>query len=131
MTNQGRTIKRYSIGFKHKVVREIEEEGISIGQIRRRYNIKGAETVQKWIRKFGKEHLLNSIIRIEMRDEKDRIQELEAEVKNLKIALADTVLARDVYKTTIEVADEHYQTDLKKKFGRKSSPGQKKNMGSQ
>lgn len=130
MTNHGRTIKRYSIGFKQKVVREIENEGTSVYEIRRRYNIKGAQTVQKWIRKFGKEHLLSTTIRIEMKDEKDRIKELEAEVKKLKIALADTVLARDVYKTTIEVADEHYRTDLKKNFGRKSSQGQKKNTDS-
>lgn len=130
MTNQGRTIKRYSIGFKQKVIREIEEEGLSISEIRRRYNIKGEQTVQNWIKKFGKNHLLNTIVRIEMKNEKDRIKELEAEVKKLKIALADTVLARDVYKTTIEVADEHYRTDLKKNFARKSSQEQKKNTDS-
>lgn len=129
MTNHAKTIKRYSIGFKQKVVREIEEEGISISEIRRRYNIKGAETVQKWIKKFGRNNLLNTVVRIEMKDEKDRVKELEAEVKKLKIALADSVLERDAYKTTIDVANEHYQTDLKKNFARQASQGQKKGAG--
>lgn len=130
MTNHVKTTKRYRIGFKHKVVREIEEEGLSVSEIKRRYNIKGGETVQNWIGKFGKEYLLNTIVRIEMKDEKGRIKELEAGVKKLKIALADTVLARDVYKTTIEVADENYRTDLKKNFARESSQEQKKNTDS-
>lgn len=117
MTNHSKTFNRYSISFKEKVVKEIEEEGISISEIKRKYNIKGGETVQKWIKKFGKNHLLNTVVRIEMKGEKDRVKELEAEVKKLKIALADAVLARDVYKTTIDVANEHYGTDLKKNSG--------------
>lgn len=129
MTNHAKTTKRYSIGFKQKVVREIEEEGIGISAISRRYNIKGGQTVHNWIKKFGKNHLLNTIIRVEMKGEKDREKELESEVKKLKIALADAVLERDAYKMTIEVANEHYRTDLKKNFGRKSSTGQKTNMG--
>lgn len=37
---QGITI-RYSISFKQKVVREFEDEGLSIAQLSRRYKIKG------------------------------------------------------------------------------------------
>ena len=127
MTNYARTIKRYSVSFKQKVVNEIEEEGLSISEVRRRYNIKGESTVQNWIKKFGKKHLLNTIVRIEMKDEKDRVKELEEEVKKLKIALADAVLARDVYKTTLEVTDEHYKTDLKKNSEDQLLKKQKKN----
>lgn len=127
MTNYGKSIKRYSISFKQKVVSEIEEEGLSISDARRRYNIGGEATVQSWIKKFGKTHLLNTVVRIEMKGEKDRIKELEEEVKKLKIALADTVLARDVYKTTLEVTDEHYKTDLKKNSEKQLSKKQKKN----
>ncbi len=37
---QGITI-RYSISFKQKVVREFEDEGLSIAQLSRSYKIKG------------------------------------------------------------------------------------------
>ncbi len=127
MTNYPRTIKRYSISFKQKVVREIEEDGDSISDIKRKYDIRGAETVQKWLRKFGKNHLLNTIVRIEMKDEKDRIRELEAQVRNLKMALADAVLEKDVLKNIISMAEEHYETDLKKNSGHGSSKRPTKN----
>jgi len=54
-----RTVKRYSTAFKQKVVSEIESGQLSIGDARRLYDITGGETIQKWIRRFGKNHLLN------------------------------------------------------------------------
>jgi transposase len=47
---------RYSISFKQKVVQEVEK-GASFIELRRRYGIKGGNTVQQWVRQFGKNHL--------------------------------------------------------------------------
>ncbi len=121
MENQTKSVKRYSVSFQHRVVKEIEEEGISISVIKRRYDIKGSETIQKWIRKFGKTHLLNQIIRIETMEEKDRIKKLEEEIKRLKLALADSVLAKDCLEVVIDEANKEYKTDLKKNFGSERS----------
>ncbi|MGG5905489.1 hypothetical protein, partial [Sphingobacterium daejeonense] len=82
--------------------------------------------IQVWLEKFGKNHLLNKTVRIEMKEEKDRIKELEAEVKRLKLALADSVMATDILQAVIQIADEHYGSDLKKNFGPKSSVTSKK-----
>lgn len=117
MAKEQKTIVRYSISFKQKVVQEIEEEGLSFSEAARRYGIKGGETLQKWVVTFGKNHLLNKIVRVEMKDEKDRVKELEAEIKRLKLALADAVLAKDALETLVEIVDEHYQTDVKKNLG--------------
>jgi transposase-like protein len=125
-TNSRHVSIRYSFGFKQKVVREIEEEGLSLSQARRRYGIKGSQTIQVWLEKFGKNHLLNKTVRIEMKEDKDRIKELEAEVKRLKLALADSVMAKDILQAVIQIADEHYGSDLKKNFGPKSSVTSKK-----
>ncbi|MBK8356072.1 MAG: transposase [Saprospiraceae bacterium] len=62
---QGITI-RYSISFKQKVVREFEDEGLSIAQLSRRYKIKGGGTVKNWVIKYGNNDLLNKIVRIEI-----------------------------------------------------------------
>ena len=123
MTKTGRKVIRYSIGFKQQVVREIEEEGLGIEDQRRRYGIKGSSTIQTWIRKFGREHLLNKILRIETMNEKDRIKQLEQENKKLKMALADAYMAKDCLEVLVEVANEHYKTDLKKSFGDKAREG--------
>lgn len=131
MAKQQKSIIRYSISFKQKIVKEIEEEGLTIKQVQRRYGIKGSETVQRWLRKFGKNHLLNQVIRVEMKDEKDRIKELEIELKRAKLALADATLAKDALETLIEIVNEHYQTDVKKNLSQQPSKGLRNKKRSQ
>ncbi len=121
--HQQREIIRYSISFKQKVVKEIEEEGLTLQAARKRYDIKGGETIHRWLRNFGKSHLLNKIVRVETKGEKDRLKELEAEVKRLKLALADKTMEKDVLETLIEIVNEHYHTDVKKNFGQQRSKG--------
>ena len=126
MAKQQRIIVRYSISFKQEVVKEIEEEGLSYEEAKRRYGIKGGETIQKWLVKFGKNHLINKVVRVEMKDEKDRVKELEAEIKKLKTALADTALENHAMKTLIKIVDEHYNTDVKKNLGQQPLSGEAK-----
>ena len=115
-----RAVRRYSIAFQQKVVSEIESGEISIGDARRLYNITGNDTVQNWLRKRGKNHLLQKVVRIEMKDEKDRIKELEKQVRELESALANEHLRNIVLESLVEIAREDYGIDLKK------SPGQKR-----
>jgi transposase-like protein len=121
MTREPQTVIRYSISFKQKVVREIEEEGLTLSEASRRYGIKGGQTIQNWLRKFGKNHLISKIVRIEMKGEKDRVKELEAELKRVKLALADATMKNDVLETVIKLASDHYQTDIKKNLGHQPS----------
>ena len=58
MAKQQKETVRYSISFKQKVVREIEDEGLTFLQLRRRYGIKGGDTIQSWVRKFGKKSFI-------------------------------------------------------------------------
>ena len=81
----------------------------------------GDPLFKRWIKKFGKNHLLSQVIRIEMKGEKDRLKELESENKRLKIALADATMQNHVLEKLIEVANENYETDLKKNLGLQSS----------
>ena len=121
MAKQQKETIRYSISFKQKVVHEIEVEGLGVGQAARRYGIKGGSTIQKWIKGFGKNHLLNKIVRVEMKGEKDRVKELETEIKKLKIALADATLQKHALETLIDIVNENYHTDVKKNLGQQSS----------
>lgn len=116
MQNRQREVIRYSTSFKLQVVREIES-GQGIAQVRNRYGIRGFTTIQAWLRKFGRNHLVNKVVRIETMEEKDRIKALEAEVKRLKLALADSLLAQRCLETVIDEANKELKTDLKKNFG--------------
>jgi transposase-like protein len=118
---------RYSISFQQKVVKEIEQEGLLIEEVKRRYGITGAATVRKWLRKFGKNHLLNKMVRIQTMEEKDRIKQLEQEIKKLKMALADSMLEKRCLEVVIDEANKEYKTDLKKNFGDIASADSGKN----
>ena len=91
-------------------------------EAKRRYGIKGATTVQQWVRKFGSNDLSNKVVRIETMEEKDRIKQLEQEIKKLKLALADSMLEKRCLEVLIDEANKEYKTDLKKNFGDAASP---------
>ena len=56
-----KNIVRYSDAFKIQVVSELESGKFKcIFEARKRYAIRGVGTVENWIRKYGKNHLLNS-----------------------------------------------------------------------
>jgi Transposase and inactivated derivatives len=116
-----RKFYRYSNCFKEKVVQEISS-GSSASSVCRKYDIGSCSTVHRWLVKYGRTELTNTVIRIKMRREDDKLKELEAENRRLKIALADATLAQDALSTLIDIVDEHYQTDVKKNFGQQLFP---------
>lgn len=116
-----RTFYRYSESFKLHVISEIESGHVTIEGARRRYGIKGGETVQKWLRCYGKNHLLGKVVRVEHPEEKDRLKELEAKVRELESALAQSQVKLFAYESLIDVAEKHYKADFKKNFGAKQS----------
>ncbi|MFC1502658.1 transposase [bacterium] len=114
----GQTI-RYSSAFKLKVVTEIESGKFTIGEARRIYDIGGPNTIPSWIKKYGKHHLLNKMVRIQMKDEKDKVKELQNQIKALQRALSQSQVDNICWRSLIEVIDEKYSIDSKKNFGSK------------
>jgi transposase len=129
MSKERKVSVRYSISFKQQVVKELEA-GESMYCVRKRYGIGGGQTLQNWIRKFGMNHLLNKVVRVETMDEKDRLKQLEDEVLKLKLALADSLLAQRSLEVLIDEANKAYNTDLKKSFGDSSSTDSGKSSAS-
>lgn len=112
-----RTQKRYSLAFKQKVVSEIESGKFSLSQVRRIYDIGGGGTAYNWLRKLGKGHLIDKIIRIDMKDEKDKLKELQQRNQQLESALAQTQLKLLMSEALLESVEAHYKIDVKKTFG--------------
>ncbi|WP_143960946.1 transposase [Litoribacter populi] len=120
MAKSERKVVRYGIGFKKMVVSELEE-GASVGFLQKKYGIGGAATIQGWAKRFGKYQLLNKIVRIENMSDQNRLKKLEEELKATKIALADSLIAKQCLEALIEEANKEYKTDLKKNFGSDAS----------
>ena len=97
--------------------RDIYFKPSKLSEVKKKYDIHGGNTVQRWIKNFGKNHLLNKIIRVETMDERNKIRQLEEDNKRLKLALADAYMAKNCLEEVIRMADKEYKTDLKKNFG--------------
>ena len=123
MTIMRKTTVRYSDCFKRSIVEEIEKNGLSIEDCRRKYAIGGSTTIQKWLKKYGKNHLLNKIVRVETIDEIQEINALKKENKALKEAFAKLSLKNLVLETYLEeFGKETGRTDeIKKKYAQELS----------
>ncbi len=117
---------RYSDCFKLSVVTEIEKNGLTIQEARLKYGIKGGATIQKWLVKFGKNHLLNKVVRVETKDERNELKRLRNENKKLKIAYAELAIDHKLSEKVLEKADEMMGLDLKKKYEQALSQKSKK-----
>ena len=118
MTKERKVIVRYSDCFKRSVIEEIEKNGLSIEECRRKYAIGGATTIQKWLKMYGKNHLLNKIVRVETIDEIQEIKALKKEIKALKEAYAEMTIEKKVYETYLQVygEDTGRSEEIKKKL---------------
>ncbi len=116
-----RNIHRYSHAFKQKVVSEIENGNLTLTRARELYGIGGCGTIQTWLRKLGKAHLLNKVIHIEMKNEQDKLKELERQKRALESALAQAQLKIIALESTIKVLEEEAGVKVKKSIDTASS----------
>lgn len=88
-----KTVVRYSEAFKQQVLRELEEGKFgSVLEAARAYRIRGGWTIQKWMLRYGREHLMRKVVRVESPKEVSENKELRKRVRELEAALADAHL---------------------------------------
>lgn len=121
-----RPVRRYSEAFKMQVVSELESGKLrSRCEAQRRYGIAGNGTIEKWLRKHGKQHLLPGVLRVETPEEADRLKELEKENRRLKQALAEAHMDAVLYESWLKVACREFGVKdfeaFKKKLEKKQS----------
>jgi len=107
-------VLRYSESFKQRVVSEIEKGSLTIKESRIKYDIRGGSTIQNWIRKFGKNHLLCRVVKIQTPQEVDSEKLLKQRVAELEKALAQTQLAFLKSESYLKVACEHLGMEVDK-----------------
>ncbi len=86
-----RVIYRYSDCFKRQVIQDLESGRFaSIEAAREHYAIAGKETIQKWLKRFGRNDLRAKVVRVEKPDEADQIRQLKKQIEQLQRALGQT-----------------------------------------
>jgi len=96
---------RYSEAFKLQVVSELESGKFKcIFEARKRYDIRGCGTIENWICKYGKNHLLNKVVIVKTTEERDQLKALKKENHELKAALGDAYLDLRLEKAWVNIA---------------------------
>ena len=103
--NNGIT-KRYSEGFKLKILAELSTGKYSKRQLARIYGIQSS-TINEWIKKYDRKDLMNTRIMVETKDEISRLKALQKEVEQLKELLIKKDLDKLVLDSYLEVAAEN------------------------
>lgn len=122
-------IRQYSISFKRQVIGDLESGRFdSIEAARQHYGIGGMATVQGWLRKYGKNHLLPKVVIVQKPDEKDQIRQLKRQVAELQRALGQTQAQNVLNAEFLNIACQNLGCDIeafKKKVGttRFTKPG--------
>ena len=95
-----KTVVRYSEAFKLQVIREIEQGRFpNCNQAAQRYGIRGPDTVAGWIRRYGKNHLLGKVVRVQTTKERDELKAMKVRVRQLERLVSDKELELKVERT--------------------------------
>jgi len=100
--NDGIT-RRYSEGFKLKVLAELSSGKYNKSELGRFYGI-NRTTLNKWIEQYDRKDLMNTRILVETNDEIGRIKALQKEVEQLKSLLLKKDLDKLMVDSYLEVA---------------------------
>lgn len=120
MSRREMQLVRYSEAFKLQVVTELESGRVSgIPEAMAKFGITGATTVKRWLLKYGKNHLIARVIRVEKPEEKRQLEELRKENKQLKKALADSHLEAVLYRSWFKVACQEFGVEDEEAFKKK------------
>lgn len=102
-----KAVIQYSEAFKQQVLREIEEGKFKGARAAARaYGIGGAATVQYWMRRYGRTHLLRKVVRVETPKEINETKELRKRVRELEKALANAHIDSRLDAAYLEIACE-------------------------
>ncbi len=120
MTRQERQNRYFSESFKVKKVQEIERGISKISEICSEYEVSDT-AVRKWILKYSTMKKKTERMVVESKSDTQTIIELKKQIADLERLLGQKQVQLDFKDTMIDLAEEIYKIDIKKKLGTKPS----------
>lgn len=121
-SRRSRQNRYFSESFRKKKVREIERNISTVREISREYGV-STTAVYKWLYKYSKLYQKQVKQVIEPMSDTRKIKELKAQVKDLEQVIGQKQIKLEFYEKMIELAEEAYDVEIKKKFGSLPSSG--------
>jgi transposase len=112
----------FSEEFKVKKVREIEQQITTIAQVSRQYEVRES-SVSKWMVKYGQNYMKGVRTIVESQSDTEKIAALKAQVAELQRIIGEKQVQLEFKDKIIELAEEVYGVDIKKKLESKPSSG--------
>jgi transposase-like protein len=122
MSLEERRKRYFSVEFKRKKVNEIDRKLITVSELCREYEVSGT-AVYNWIWKYSTMRKKKERLVIESESDTRKIHELSEKIKELERIIGQKQMMIDFQDKVIEIAEEEYKVDIKKKLGIKLSSG--------
>lgn len=111
-TSKKRTQRDYTMAFKLSVVEQVERGDLTYKQAQDRYGIQGCSTVLVWLRKHGKFDWSPKEAPPVIKQNETPAQTIKRLEKELEEERLRSLLLNEM----VDVMDEQYGTDIKKKL---------------
>lgn len=122
MTTRARQLRRFSEEFKKQKVQEIQSKSTTISEVCKAYEV--ADTnVRKWIAKYSSNYQKGIVTIVESESDTKKLIEAKKRIAELERLIGQKQIQLEFKDKMIELAEEYYQIDIKKKFESKPSSG--------
>jgi len=121
LTREQKQKRVFSESFKRKKVFEMESRQTRPIDVSREYDV-SLSSIYKWLNKYGmKNKDKPERIIVESKSDTKQLLELRKRVAELERMVGQKQIQLDFKEKMIELAEEHYKVDIKKKFTEKRS----------
>jgi transposase-like protein len=107
--------RTFSEEFKRKKVREIEQKVTTIAQVCREYEVR-AVSVGKWLTKFSTNRMKSVRTIVESDSDTRKIFDQQQKIAELERIIGQKQLQIDFQAKMMDLAEQEYGIDIKKKF---------------
>ena len=122
LTVKERRNRYFSEDFKRKKVSEIDRNLIGISAVCREYQV-SATSVYRWIYKYSAMRKKGIKQVVESKSDSRKLEELRGQVRELERIIGEKQIKIDFQEKIIELAEQEYQVDIKKKYSGKRFSG--------
>jgi transposase-like protein len=122
LSTKERILRNFSEEFKQQKVREVERKQTKVSEICKQYEV-SATSVSRWLKKYSSNYMKGIKTIVETESDTKRLIELQAKIADLERIVGQKQLVIDFQNKVIELAEQTYGVDIKKKLQSKPFSG--------
>lgn len=122
LSTKERILRNFSEEFKQQKVREVERKQTKVSEICKQYEV-SATSVNRWLKKYSSNYMKGIKTIVETESDTKKLIELKAKIADLERIVGQKQLLIDFQNKVIELAEQTYGVDIKKKLQSKPFSG--------